>query len=138
MWRFLKTRCEMEEEDSRPRPTDNSDKVNELELQFSESFHCTSATRDKKFRLYSESYLSMGFTWAGNTSGPIPLCVVRGKQLTNAAMTPAKLKRHLTTNHSHLTSKGADYFKRLLESQNRVKLLLKKSHSVRRLRKQVI
>jgi hypothetical protein len=50
----------------------------------------------------------MGFTWAGNPSCPIPLCVVCGKQLTNAAMAPAKLKRHLTTNRSHLTSKGAD------------------------------
>jgi hypothetical protein len=29
------------------------------------------------------------------------------------------LKRHLTKNHSHLTSKGAYYFKRLLESQNK-------------------
>jgi hypothetical protein len=41
-------------------------------------------------------------------------------------MAPAKLKRHLTTNHSHLTNKGAYYFKQLVESQNRVKLLLKK------------
>jgi hypothetical protein len=48
MWRFLKTRCEIEEEDSRPRPTDNSDKVSDEELQSSESFHCTSATRDTK------------------------------------------------------------------------------------------
>jgi hypothetical protein len=71
------------------------------------------------YRIYNESYLSMGFTWAGNLSSPIPLCVVCGKQLTNAAMAPAKLKRHLTTNHSHLTSKGADYFKRLLESQKK-------------------
>jgi hypothetical protein len=48
----------MEEEDSRPRPTDNSDKVSDEELQSSESFHCTSATRDtKKVRLYIESYL---------------------------------------------------------------------------------
>jgi hypothetical protein len=47
------------------------------------------------------------------------LCVICGKQLTNAATAPAKLKRHLTTNHSHLASKGADYFKRLLESQNK-------------------
>jgi hypothetical protein len=34
-------------------------------------------------------------------------------------MAPAKLKRHLTTNHSHMISKSADYFKRLLESQNK-------------------
>jgi hypothetical protein len=34
-------------------------------------------------------------------------------------MAPAKLKRYLTTNYSHLTSKGAYYFKWLLESQNK-------------------
>jgi hypothetical protein len=38
----------MEEEDSRPRPTDNSGKFCDEELQSSESFHCTSATRDTK------------------------------------------------------------------------------------------
>jgi hypothetical protein len=34
-------------------------------------------------------------------------------------MVPAKLRRRLTTNHSHLTSKGVCYFKQLLESQNK-------------------
>jgi hypothetical protein len=42
-------------------------------------------------------------------------------------MAPAKLKPHLTRNHSHMTSKSAYYFKRLLESQNRVKLSLEKA-----------
>jgi hypothetical protein len=32
-------------------------------------------------------------------------------------MVPQKLKRHFTTNHSHLLHKTTDYFKRLLESQ---------------------
>jgi hypothetical protein len=39
-------------------------------------------------------------------------------------MAPGKLKRHLPTDHSHVTSKSADYFKRLFGSQNRVKVLL--------------
>jgi hypothetical protein len=34
-------------------------------------------------------------------------------------MAPAKLKIHLTTNHSHLTSKCAYYFKQLLEYRNK-------------------
>lgn len=73
----------------------------------------------KKVRFYNESYLSMGFTWTGDPSCPIPLCLVCGKQLSNSAMAPAKLKRHFTTNHSHMKNKSADYFKRLLESQNK-------------------
>jgi hypothetical protein len=56
---------------------------------------------------------------ATDPSCPIPLCVVCGKQLVNAAMFPKKLKRHLTTNLSHLTSKGAYYFKWLLQSENK-------------------
>jgi hypothetical protein len=39
------------------------------------------------------------------------------ERLTNAAMASGKLKRHMT-------SKSADYFKRLFGSQNRVKVLL--------------
>ena len=35
---------------------------------------------------------------------------------------------HLAENHIHLTRKGADYFKHLLEFQNRVKLLSIKGH----------
>jgi hypothetical protein len=64
------------------------------------------------------------------------LCLICGKQLTNAAMASAKPKWHIITNHSHMTSKSADYFKWLLESQNiRVVLLLVKS--VRRIKKQL-
>jgi hypothetical protein len=35
----------------------------------------------KRVWLYSESYLSMGFTWTGDSSCPIPLCLICGKQL---------------------------------------------------------
>lgn len=59
----------------------------------------------KKVEPYNESYLSVGFTWTGDSSCPLPLCPVYGKRLTNAAKIPAKLKRQLTTNHSHMTSK---------------------------------
>jgi hypothetical protein len=70
--------------------------------------------------LYKEMYLSMGFTWTGDSSCPIPLWLICDKRFTNASMAPAKLKRHLTTNHSHMTSKSADYFKSILESQNKM------------------
>lgn len=40
-------------------------------------------------------------------------------------MASAKLKRYFITNPTHLTNKGADQFKWLLKSQNRVKLLFK-------------
>jgi hypothetical protein len=59
----------------------------------------------------------MGFTWTGDSSCPIPLCLIYGKQLTKAAMATAKLKQHFTTNNSQMTSKSTDYFKQLYESQ---------------------
>jgi hypothetical protein len=37
----------------------------------------------------------------------------------NCSRAPAKLKLHLTTNHSHMTNKSGDYFKWLLESQHK-------------------
>ena len=75
--------------------------------------------RTQEVRLYDESYLSMGFTWTGDPSCPMPLRLVCGKQLPNAALAPAKLEGHFTTNHSHRKNKSADYFKKLLESRKK-------------------
>jgi hypothetical protein len=86
----------MKEGDFSPRHTNNSDKVGDEESQASDKFHCTSATADKKVCLYNENYLSMGFTWTGDSSCPIPLCLVWGERLTNAAMASAKLKLQIT------------------------------------------
>jgi hypothetical protein len=42
-------------------------------------------------------------------------------------MATAKFKRHLITNHSHMSSKSTDYFEWLLESQNkRIKAFVSK------------
>jgi hypothetical protein len=81
----------------------------------------------------------MGFTWTGDSSSPIPLFLVCGKRLTNAALAPAKLKRRLATNNSYMSSKSADYFKRLLESQNKQsKAFVSKVTVSEKPRKQVI
>ena len=58
----------------------------------------------------------MRLIWTGNASCLTPLCTVCGKRLSNASMTPAKLRRHFPTNDSHIENKSADYSKRLLES----------------------
>lgn len=39
----------------------------------------------------------MIFTWLGDPSCPIPLCIIYEKQLTNAAKTSAKLKIPIIT-----------------------------------------
>ena len=70
--------------------------------------------RKRKRRKYNPEYVSFGFTAVG-TNADQPLCVVCLKTLSNDAMKPAKLRRHLTTMHSELASKPKEYFERQKE-----------------------
>ena len=70
-------------------------------------------------RQYSDSYISFGFTFTGDPTAPVPLCLVCRKGLSNSAMVPAKLKRHLDTNHPTFKNKNTIYFHRLLESNKK-------------------
>jgi hypothetical protein len=82
----------IKEGDFSTRHTNNSVEVSDENSQASDKLHCTSATIDtKKAHLYNESYLSMDFTWTGDPSCPVPLCLICGIRLTNATMSAAKL-----------------------------------------------
>ncbi|XP_029344610.1 zinc finger BED domain-containing protein 5-like isoform X1 [Acyrthosiphon pisum] len=70
-------------------------------------------------RKYTDDYLCFGFTWNGNTDCPLPICIVCGEKLSNEAMVPNKLKRHLTTIHPSESLKTRLYFERLLNSYKR-------------------
>ena len=70
-------------------------------------------------RQYSDSYISFGFTFTGNPTAPVPLCLVCRKEISKSAMVPAKLQRHLDTNHPTLKNKNTTYFRRLLESDKK-------------------
>ena len=51
-------------------------------------------------RHHSDSYISFGFSYTGDLTFPKPVCLVYRKELCNTTMVPAKLKRHLETNHN--------------------------------------
>ena len=119
MLKYLKRKHGSGEEDSDdesqiPQPSTSKGKVSDV----------------KKNRLYNDSYLAIGFTWTGEEKCPLPLGIVCGKKLANTAMVPAKLKRHFNTNHSHLSNKTVDYFRRLLDSQQKLRKVFKRKVTI--------
>src|SRR5215469_9839244 len=71
-------------------------------------------------RRYDEKYLRFGFICVIVNDQPRPQCVICSQILANEAMKPAKLRRHLKTNHTDCSEKPLKYFlrkKHSLDSQ---------------------
>ena len=64
---------------------------------------------------YDKNYISFEFTFTGNVTNPVPLSEVCNKKLSNIAVVPSKLKRHLKSKHPSHKNKKADYFRRLIK-----------------------
>ncbi|XP_023212821.1 uncharacterized protein LOC111615635 [Centruroides sculpturatus] len=59
----------------------------------------------RKKQKYNEEYTKFGFTWIGNENEPKWLCIECEHVMHNSSLNPAKLKRHLETNHPTLQNK---------------------------------
>ena len=84
----------------------------------------------RKKRTYQDSYLAYGFTWNNNEENPIPVCLVCGETLSNEAMVPSKLKRHLTTKHPSVSQKSVMYFSRILEGEKKTAVRMVKRMTI--------
>jgi hypothetical protein len=74
----------------------------------------TSTTSTKKLytyvRKYDPSYLSFGFTYTGEESGPVPQCVICYEKLSNRSMKPSLLMCHFEIKHGDLKHNSLEYF----------------------------
>lgn len=102
---------------------DNKRKIDECDPDRDQNLSvkcCTSnKVKPRPSRKYDDSYLSFGFSWAGNDDKPLPLCLICGLNMSNESMIPSKLGKHFYTQHSHLKDKPTSYFKRMSEQQTK-------------------
>ena len=70
-------------------------------------------------RKYNPEYIKYGFIAIEHRGECLPHCVVCMKTLSNAAMKPSLLKRHLESNHAEKKDKDQSYFERLGENSKR-------------------
>ncbi|GFX15365.1 SCAN domain-containing protein 3 [Trichonephila clavipes] len=92
-----------------------TDQVNEPTPATSKNTSCS-----KKYvvhRKYNDDFLKFGFTSTMENDIVVPECVICGFKLSNSAMVPSKLQRHLVTNHPSLSTKDKSYFERSLSSK---------------------
>ncbi|KAJ1158889.1 hypothetical protein NDU88_011561 [Pleurodeles waltl] len=82
-------------------------------------------------RQYHESYLKYGFIGTGDSHAPKPLCIVCGEMLSNEAMKPSKLLRHLTTKHPGIKDKPLGYFERKKREHLAQKIFMRATTSIK-------
>lgn len=75
-----------------------------------------------KKRKYSDEYIKYGFTVTERNGIHLPQCVICHTVLSNDALRPGRLERHLSTNHKALKEKPKEFFTAKLHELNRMKL----------------
>ena len=65
-------------------------------------------------RKYKKNYVKYGFVASGSDDHQLPLCIICNLTLSNEALVPNKLSRHLETNHESLKDMPKAYFENLV------------------------
>ncbi|KAE8280227.1 Zinc finger MYM-type protein 6 [Larimichthys crocea] len=68
--------------------------------------------KSKFLRKYNPDFIKYGFVNGGSEAVPRAQCVECGLTLSNEALKPSKLQRHLETKHPTLVGKPVEFFKR--------------------------
>ena len=75
----------------------------------------TGKQSQKRKRKYNEEYIKYGFAVTTDRAGEeVPLCFVCSTLLSNEAMKPSKLLRHMETHHVFLNAKPIEYMQQML------------------------
>ena len=69
-----------------------------------------------KKRKYMDDYIKYGFTVTERDGTDLPQCVVCHSILSNDAVRPSRLERHLHTHHKALIDKPKEYFEAKISS----------------------
>uniref|UniRef100_A0A8C4XCW1 Uncharacterized protein n=1 Tax=Erpetoichthys calabaricus TaxID=27687 RepID=A0A8C4XCW1_ERPCA len=70
-------------------------------------------------KMYKEDYIGYGFISSGPEDAPLPLCLICNSALSNEALVPSKLKRHLETKHPAVKAQPKEYFENIRAQQNK-------------------
>ena len=73
-------------------------------------------------RKYSPDYIKYGFIAVQHHGDSLPQCIICMKTLSNAALKPSLLRRHLESNHADKMNRGKSYFERLGENVKRQRM----------------
>ena len=73
-------------------------------------------------RKYDNDYIKFGFTSIEVNRETRPQCVICAVVLSNDALKPAKLERHLKTVHPNLSDRSPEFFSGKLENLKEMKL----------------
>ena len=84
----------------------------------------TKCDKTVKVRKWDETYLKYGFFLPDDqilNAAPQPECLICSNRLSNSALVPAKLQRHLEANHPAYETKTISYFKHMKSSVRKQK-----------------
>ena len=79
----------------------------------------TKCNKTSKVRKWDETYLKYGFFLPDDripNVAPQPECLICCKRLSNSALVPSKLQRHLEANHAAYETKTISFFKHMKSS----------------------